>query len=205
MSLDGKTSVAAQDSRQLSCAESQAHTQQIRRQVDAILVGARTVCHDNPQLTVRVAVENETPLKQPTRVILSGRNQLPLNLKVFDSQLPGKTILATINKNDKTWFKSLISEKLEVLVLPKDSKGQIHLPSLLKELAHREITSLLVEGGMTVHESFFNEKLVNKIQVYMTPVFIGSLEKKQALQFLDFFQVGQDFHFIAHSKEDANV
>lgn len=194
MSLNGRTTVNAGDSKQLSCPESQQLTHQLRQQVDGILVGAHTVLQDDPQLTARLI---EAKDKQPTRIILSGRQQLPLSLHIFDQQLPGKTIIVSSNQDDKLWFKSILSEKIELIIVRKDNNGQIHLPTLLDELGNKQITSLLVEGGMKVHESFFRAHLVNKIQVQLTPFFIGSQGNKQPVQFCDSFIVGNDFHVLA--------
>lgn len=197
MSLDGRTSTQPQDSRQISSPESHQHTHKIRQQVDAILVGSQTAIQDNPQLTARAMPDEAVSLRQPLRIVLASKGNLPLHLKLLDGSLPGKTLIATTEAADKAWCQILEGRKVEVLVLPQDGRGQVHLPTLLDRLGEKEITSILVEGGKTVHSSFFNEGLVNKIQVYLAPVIIGSLNKKQVLSKLNFNTLGQDFSFSA--------
>ncbi len=195
MSLDGRTTTHPDDSRQISCPESHQHTHHIRRQVDAILVGAQTAIHDNPQLTARAPPGEPVPVKQPLRIVLSSKGNLPLQLKLFDGSLPGKTLVATTAAADSVWCRALEDRQVEVLRLPHNEKGQVVLPALLDQLGQRAITSLLVEGGGCVHASFFEEGLVNKIQVYLAPVVIGSLKQKQFLSRVEVSQLGQDYAF----------
>jgi diaminohydroxyphosphoribosylaminopyrimidine deaminase/5-amino-6-(5-phosphoribosylamino)uracil reductase len=196
MSLDGRTSTHPQDSRQISSQESQRHTHALRQAVDAILVGSQTAIHDNPQLTARAFTE-ELIQKQPLRIVLDSKGSLPLNLKLVNGSLPGKTLVATTAASEEGWRKSLETQGTEVVVLPEDELGRVSLPALLACLGKKEISSLLVEGGETIHASFFKEGLVNKIQVYLAPAIISSLIKKQFLSQLNCEALGQDFSFSA--------
>src|SRR3990167_6257782 len=183
MSLDGKTCVNTLDSKQISGIKANAHTHQLRREVDAILVGANTLCEDDPELTARSADGNV--IKHLTKIILAGKNRIPHHLNVFKNTSFGKTIIATSNEKHKEWFAPLLSEKIELLMLPKNKNGYPSLTVLLDELGKKEITSILVEGGMTTHQHFFAENLVNKIHVYLSPILIGTLQKKRPLIFSD--------------------
>jgi diaminohydroxyphosphoribosylaminopyrimidine deaminase/5-amino-6-(5-phosphoribosylamino)uracil reductase len=183
MSLDGKTVTHPDDARQISCAESNELTHNIRQQLDAILVGAKTAVLDNPLLTARV--KNSESSKQPLRIILSSEGDLPQDLKIFDAELSGKTLIATTVPIEM--------KNAEVLVLPKNSEGKVSLTALLDELGRRQISSLLVEGGMQVHENFFKENLVNKVSVFVAPVIIGAADKKAVLNNIKCTQLGRDF------------
>ncbi len=186
MSLDGKTITAPTDSKKISSDESQQHAHQIRMQADAILIGANTAILDDPLLTVRLT--NNVCDQHPIRIILAGKNPLPNHLRLFDKNLPGKTVVATSNLAST----KMLPKHIEVLELP--AKDQlISLPDLLKELGNKEITSLLVEGGMKVLESFYKENLVNKTHVYIAPTIIGNLTKKMPLKVLDSFNLGRDY------------
>lgn len=202
MSLDGKTIVNQPDSREISSAESLYHCHQVRRKVDAILVGAATARLDNPELTARFKPDDEVIAKQPIRIVLSSEGRLPLDLKIFSANSSAQTMIATTNAVDQSWQKALALKNIEVLVLPQDKNQKVHLPSLLDALAKKNITSLLVEGGTTVQQSFFKEDLVNKIDLYLCPVIISSLEKKQKVHNLDLTKVGRDFYLSADYKEE---
>lgn len=201
MSLDGKTIVSPHDDKQISSLTSQQHTHQIRQQVDAICIGARTACLDNPQLTARLALTERA--NQPIRIVLAGQQAFP-ELKLFNGELSGTTIIAT-TKTHQHLFEPLVRQNIELMILPADQYQQVSLPALLDELGKRNITSLLVEGGMTVHNSFFREALVNNIYVYLSPTFIGSLDQKRKLTIMNTFQLGKDFHFISSCQEVTHV
>lgn len=193
MSLDGKTVTHPIDSRNISSPQSRAMTHLTRQRVDAILVGAKTAVFDDPLLTVRT---NKTA-KHPIRIILSSDGNLPPNLKMFSQELPAKTIIATTNTSYSSPHKHV-----EALILRKNIEGRIDLNHLLIELGKQEITSLLVEGGMTTHESFIAEELVNEFQVYIAPVIIAARKKKKILTNLSLIQINQDYLFTTGEGEN---
>jgi diaminohydroxyphosphoribosylaminopyrimidine deaminase / 5-amino-6-(5-phosphoribosylamino)uracil reductase len=197
MSLDGKTITHPHDAKDISCRESRYASHAIRQQVDAILVGSKTAIDDDPLLTVRHHAADDAKSKQPIRIILASRGQLPLHLTMFDPSLPAHTIIATTDEADKDWCDAIRNKNIEVLFIAKNKQGQVDLPTLLDELGKKEITSLLVEGGMTVHQSFFNENLVNQIHVYLAPVIIGSLNNKKIVTNINLSRIDSDFYFTA--------
>lgn len=198
MSLDGKTVTHELDDRQISSKASQQLTHDIRQQVDAILIGSQTAIKDDPLLTVRYAKDI---IKQPLRIVLCSGTHLPLNLKLFDTTLPGKTIIAATDKLDSSCRQELNQKKIEVLILDKNQHDRVSIPHLLDTLGARSITSLLVEGGMTVHEDFFRENCVNQTQVFLSPVIIGSLEKKLHLTNINLEKSGCDLYLTANEEK----
>ncbi|HZV51767.1 MAG TPA: bifunctional diaminohydroxyphosphoribosylaminopyrimidine deaminase/5-amino-6-(5-phosphoribosylamino)uracil reductase RibD [Candidatus Dormibacteraeota bacterium] len=55
------------------------------------------------------------------------------------------------------------------------------LPGLLDRLGSMGIISLLVEGGATVHGSFFDAGLVDRVYAYLAPVIVGGREAPSAV------------------------
>ncbi len=194
MSLDGKTITHPEDDKQISSATSQQLTHDIRQQVDAILIGSQTAIQDDPLLTVRYAKEI---IKQPIRIILCSGTHLPLNLKLFDTTLPGKTMVAATDKFDATCKSELNQRNIDVITLNTNKDGRISIPHLLDTLGQQQITSLLVEGGMTLHEDFFRENCVNQTHVFVAPVIIGSHSKKLPLNNIHLEKLGCDIYLTA--------
>ena len=201
MSLDGKTCAHQHDTANISCDQSRQQAHQIRQYVDAILVGANTARIDNPQLTARYGHAG----KQPKRIILSSNGKLPLSLNMFNPSMPSQTIVATTDAIDSVIANDLRSRGIEILITAKDDRGMVDLHDLLFQLGKREIISMLVEGGMRVLESFFQENLVNQISVFLAPVIIGTLEKKKLLTNINLSQIEQDFHITASTEESSYV
>ncbi len=198
MSLDGKTITHPEDSRDISNTISRKHSHQTRQQVDAILIGANTAVNDNPQLNVRFA--NDLT-KQPLRIVLSTKANLPLNLKLF-TESPENTLLVTTHHADATILQQLRAQQVNILIVA-EKENRIDLQTLLIELGKRNITSLLVEGGMTVLHDFFAQHLVNQIQVYLAPNIIAAMPQKQQLANMKVQTLEQDlFISIATTGEE---
>ncbi len=171
MSLDGKIATRSRDSKWISGEESRQYVHSLRQKVDAIIVGVDTVLADDPQLTARVVSDNE--IKQPLRVVVDSHARTPTQARVL--QPPGKTLLATLLPLDKVKARGLTEMGAEVLELPSID-GVVDLRELLKQLGHREITSVLVEGGGRLLGSFFDLGLVDKVVAFVAPMIIGGKE-----------------------------
>ena len=91
-SLDGKIATSTGDSRWITGEASRRRGQQVRREVDAILVGVNTVLQDDPQLTARDEA-GATLERQPLRVVVDSRGRTPQSARMLSE--PGSTIIGT--------------------------------------------------------------------------------------------------------------
>lgn len=154
-SLDGKISTRTGDSKWISGAEARKFVHHLRGRVDAIIVGARTVLKDDPLLTARIKGVSAKrpsaagPIKQPLRVILCGDSKIPASARLFSGG-GGDVILARPRKD-----------------------GRVDIRSLLKDLAKRGVTHVLIEGGGEVIASAFEAKVVDKVCFFISPKIIG--------------------------------
>jgi diaminohydroxyphosphoribosylaminopyrimidine deaminase/5-amino-6-(5-phosphoribosylamino)uracil reductase len=169
VSLDGKIATASGDSRWISSPESRAHAHTLRDQVDAILVGIGTVMVDNPRLTTRLKSGKG---RDPTRVILDSKLQIPLKAKALNQRTETDIIIATTARADGRRAQELRGQGVEVWVLPSE-KGRVSLRRLLSQIAERGITTLLVEGGGEVAGSFLRQGLVDRVCYYLAPLLVG--------------------------------
>jgi diaminohydroxyphosphoribosylaminopyrimidine deaminase/5-amino-6-(5-phosphoribosylamino)uracil reductase len=186
MSLDGKIATRTGDSKWISGEESRRYVHYLRYINDAIMVGVNTVLTDDPQLTVRCCSRGGTSHKQPVRVIVDSTGRTPSNAQVFNA--PGKAILATGRSTDRSPGVGLSTDRspgagrpagaqVESLMLPV-KRGMVDLPPLLRALGERDITGVLVEGGGTLLGSLFDQKLVDKVIVFVAPMIIGGKQAK---------------------------
>jgi diaminohydroxyphosphoribosylaminopyrimidine deaminase/5-amino-6-(5-phosphoribosylamino)uracil reductase len=54
-----------------------------------------------------------------------------------------------------------------------DDAGQLDLAAVLCELGRAQLTSVLVEGGSRVHTAFLRANLVDEVNIFVAPIFIG--------------------------------
>lgn len=170
MSLDGKIATRTGDSRWVTGEESRMWVHRLRNQVDAILVGSRTVMLDDPSLTTRLPQE---AVQDPIRVILDSSEYLSGDRKVFNTESAAPTWIAVEEKR-------AIEGVDEVIQIPKGAGG-LDMEMLMRELARREVTSVLIEGGGTTHASAFEAGLVDKVMFFIAPKIIGGREAVSAV------------------------
>ncbi len=113
MSLDGRLTRPPGESQWLTSEASRADAMQLRARVDAILIGANTMRHDNPRLTVR-----EIPgARQPLRVVLTRSGELPRDAHLFTDEhrertlvFRGKTLRAVLRELGRKHVTSVLIE-----------------------------------------------------------------------------------------------
>jgi diaminohydroxyphosphoribosylaminopyrimidine deaminase/5-amino-6-(5-phosphoribosylamino)uracil reductase len=175
-SLDGRIAAASGDSRWVSGPETREWAHELRTKVDAILVGSTTIVIDDPLLTARPGGRDAE--RQPLRVVVDSRGRTPPMARVLTG--PAKTLIATLEDAPEAWSASLRAARAEVLTLPSDG-DRVDLEALLRELAGRDVVSLLVEGGGVILGSFFDGGLVDKVNAVIAPIIVGAADAPAAV------------------------
>jgi diaminohydroxyphosphoribosylaminopyrimidine deaminase / 5-amino-6-(5-phosphoribosylamino)uracil reductase len=199
MTLDGRIAADSGDSKWITAIKAREHAHYYRCWLGAVLVGANTISMDDPMLTPHLITANN--IKFPWRIVLDGAGSSPESVKIFAVNPEAKTLVVTTEKAASNWRKNLALKKVEMLVLPAEQNGKVKLNLLLDELGKREITGLLVEGGQGVLTSFFKEKLVNKIHVYVAPKLIGGAKNFTPLGNMDLVNMTQSLNLTYEKYE----
>ena len=168
MTLDGKIATRSGDSRWISGEAAQRWAHRLRARHAAVLVGLGTALADDPLLTVR-----HVRGRQPTRIVLDARGELPLESRLVQSAMDVPLWVATTELAPEAWRWALVGKGVEVLEIATDSQGYIDIKALLCELGSREIMSVLVEGGSKVLGSFFDAGLWNQVSAVIAPKLAG--------------------------------
>ncbi|MBI4188409.1 MAG: bifunctional diaminohydroxyphosphoribosylaminopyrimidine deaminase/5-amino-6-(5-phosphoribosylamino)uracil reductase RibD [Chloroflexi bacterium] len=179
VSLDGKIATRSGDSEWISGREARKYVQSLRYVADAIMAGANTVIADDPHLTRRCGDRGGRVRKQPLRVIVDGRGRTPVTAQIFSE--PGKVLLAVGDVVGAEKKMALVQAGAELLELPSGN-GSVDLRHLLKALAEREVTSVLVEGGGILLGSLFDSGLVDKVVAFIAPIIIGGEGARTAVE-----------------------
>ena len=179
VSLDGKIATKSGDSKWISCEAARKQVHNLRYTTDCIMAGVNTVLVDDPHLTARSCGGRGGKARvQPLRVVVDSKGRTPLTARVFSE--PGKTLLASAKSVKPKEKEAYAQVGAELLELPS-AEGRVDLEELLKVLAQREITSVLVEGGGILLGSLFDHGLVDKVIAFVAPIIIGGKEAKTAV------------------------
>jgi diaminohydroxyphosphoribosylaminopyrimidine deaminase/5-amino-6-(5-phosphoribosylamino)uracil reductase len=125
--------------------------------------------HDNPSLDCRARAG-----RNPFRVIIDSKLQIPLNAKVLKHK-DSKTIIATTRKASVRKIKLLENHGHKVLLI-KEKSGNVDLKVLMKELGKMFITSVMIEGGSSISASALSSRIVDKVMFFTAPKIIGGTD-----------------------------
>ena len=93
----------------------------------------------------RLTVRGRKGARQPWRVVVTRSGKLPPEAHLFTDEHQERTLVF---------------------------RGQ-SLRAVLKELGRREVTSVLIEGGMEVLGEAFDRRLADRVQFYVAPLILG--------------------------------
>jgi diaminohydroxyphosphoribosylaminopyrimidine deaminase/5-amino-6-(5-phosphoribosylamino)uracil reductase len=180
MTLDGKLATASGESRWISGEPARRYVHRLRRELDAVLIGLRTVLHDDPELTARIMIGGSRSgrrqvryaTRQPMRVILDSRLQLPPGARVLTPTAGAKTLIATTAKAPARRIEQLRARGISVLVLPAEH-GRVSLRACLTQLGRLGVSSLMIEGGGEVNASAVRAQLVQRVILFVAPCLLG--------------------------------
>ncbi len=168
MSLDGRVAAAPGERTRITGAAATRAIHRQRAEVDAIAVGSGTVLADDPLLTARGAYRAR-PL---TRVVFDRRLRTPANARVLSTLDAGPVIImstpsAADAAPDHVRALCATGARVELLQPPATLRTALEL------LASEGITSLVVEGGPTLHAAFWDAGLVDGVDLYVAPRALG--------------------------------
>lgn len=176
-SLDGKIATATGESQWITGETARKHVHKLRNEVDAVLVGIGTVKKDDPSLDCRIRGG-----KNPYRIIVDGRLQIPLNAKVLKYN-DGKTIIAAFKQIPDAQCPPHIDNKINRLMnmgikvlTVKNADGKVDFKDLMKQLGRLNITSVMIEGGSSINASALSSGIVDKVMLFTAPKIIGGID-----------------------------
>ena len=167
-SLDNRLTARAGERTPLTSEDSQRHAHAVRAEVDAIAVGSGTLLVDDPLLTARY-VHRCRPL---TRVLFDRRLRIPPSARVFSTLEAGPVIIVTTPETmARTPERARDLERVGAELEPIPG-GE--LTEAFARLGHRQMTSVVLEGGAALHAAAWKAGLVDAVHLYVAPVNLGA-------------------------------
>ncbi len=203
MTLDGKIATETGSSN-ISGKEDLIRVHELRKEVDAIMVGINTVIADDPRLTVH-KIESKKE-DNPIRVVVDGKGRIPIESRITNDDAPTIIAVSDDYKSDLT-----ASDKYQVL----KNKGvdfffagenQVDLAKLMNYLYEKGVKTLMLEGGSTLNFSMIKDGLIDEIRICVAPMVVGgvnaislfggdgfmTMDENVKLELVDSFSCGKD-------------
>jgi diaminohydroxyphosphoribosylaminopyrimidine deaminase/5-amino-6-(5-phosphoribosylamino)uracil reductase len=199
--LDGRTGLPSGESQWITGEAARADGHAWRARACAILTGIGTVRDDDPQLTVRAI---DTP-RQPQRVLIDSRLDVPLGAKILEGAPPWIFCSAGADASKA----ELLADGGAEIIPMANEHGKVDLPAMLGALAERGINELHVEAGHKLNGSLLREGCVDELLLYIAPSLLGNapgmfdfeppstLDARTHLRFHRIDRLGDDLRILA--------
>jgi 2,5-diamino-6-(ribosylamino)-4(3H)-pyrimidinone 5'-phosphate reductase len=176
-SADGKIDTVERRGAAVSSAADRARVDRLRAEVDAVMVGGRTLRQEDPRLTVRSAdlraertargqPENPAKVAVTTTLPFSSRPSAAR----FLTHGPARVIVFVPDSVPTEARRAVEGLGAQVFAC---GTSRVDLEAALRILHELGIRRLLVEGGATLNFELLRLQLVDEIQVFVAPVIFG--------------------------------
>jgi 2,5-diamino-6-(ribosylamino)-4(3H)-pyrimidinone 5'-phosphate reductase len=197
MTLDGKMATKTGSSK-ISGKEDLIRVHELRKEVDAIMVGINTVLVDDPKLTVHKIPSSKHD--NPLRVIVDSKARTPESSRALNSDAP--TLIAVTESAQPEKVEAL-KKRVEVI---ECGQKRVDLEKLMGYLFKIGIKTLMLEGGSTLNYSMLANGLVSELRICIAPMIAGgkyaktladgdgvdNMEDSVKLEFKKSYKLGND-------------
>ena len=169
VSADGKVGLPGRKPARVTGEAANARVHLMRATNDAVLTGIGTVLADDPQLTCRLpGMESRSPV----RVVLDSQLRLPTGSRLAKSAT--RTLdWVFVDESVKPEHEDALTQAgVEVLRVP-GAAGRLDLAAVLRGLAGRGITRVMVEAGPIVSAAFLAADLIDEAALFRSPNALG--------------------------------
>lgn len=167
--LDGKIATSTGHSQWITSLEARRFSRRLRNDFDAIMVGVDTVLKDNP------ALNSSDPRKPLKKIVVDSRLRTPLQARFFQDCDPKDCWIAAAASADPARIQLYQRRGHEVIVCPA-RHGRVDLAWLFRCLPSKGIASVLIEGGARLIGAALQDKLVDRMHMYIAPVILGDAD-----------------------------
>ena len=169
VSADEKVGLAGRRPAAITGDAARDRVHRLRAAADAILIGIGTALADDPLLTCRLPGMEAL---SPVRVVLDSNLRLPVSGRLVQSARDVPLWVLAVQSAPAAPEEALRRAAVEVIRV-RDLDGRLDLPQVLRVLAERGITRLMVEGGPITAAAFVAADLVDEAELFRGVPVIG--------------------------------
>jgi len=176
MTADGKTDTVSRSGTRISSKEDLKRVDKLRAEMDAVMVGGRTLLENDPRLTVKAERLRQEHLQRglspnPIKVGMVTRANLRPDSRFLNAG-PARMIIFTTTQSDPDQIDRLEKQEVQVFVLGDE---QVDLVLSMQKLMELGVQRLLVEGGGRLNELLLRLRLVDEMSIYVAPLIFGGM------------------------------
>jgi diaminohydroxyphosphoribosylaminopyrimidine deaminase/5-amino-6-(5-phosphoribosylamino)uracil reductase len=170
VSADGKAGAAGRKPVAITGEAAREQVHLMRAQSDAIMIGIGTALVDDPLLTCRLPGMGKI---SPVRIVLDSTLRLPPGSRLAKSACEVPLWVIAAADAPKAREDALHAEGVEILHSAGNG-GRFDLSAVLKLLAVRGVTRLMVEGGPALASALLAADLVDEAQLFHSQQAVGA-------------------------------
>lgn len=167
-SLDGRIATASGESQWITSEASRAMVHAMRAAHDAVMIGAETARADNPSLLART---DPPATRQPLRVVVTSRLDIPLEGKLLDGASP--LVVFSAERANPAKHAILEAAGARVEQVASGANG-LDMGAVLERLGALDVESVLVEGGGKLAASLVAAGAVDRLEWFRAPMLLGA-------------------------------
>jgi diaminohydroxyphosphoribosylaminopyrimidine deaminase/5-amino-6-(5-phosphoribosylamino)uracil reductase len=180
LTLDGRIADRQGASKWITGPAARGVVQAWRRRADAVLVGAGTVCADDPSLRCRLPGG-----KGRWRVVVDSAGRTPATAQVLTDAAAADTIMATTTACPAPVRAAWSRHGARVWTF-RPAGGRVPLRTLLRRLAREGVMHVLCEGGGELAGALIRDGLTDEGLFFYAPVVLGDARARSGVSGADF-------------------
>jgi diaminohydroxyphosphoribosylaminopyrimidine deaminase/5-amino-6-(5-phosphoribosylamino)uracil reductase len=168
LSLDGRIAATQPGSGWISSEPSRELSHRWRNECDAVMVGAGTIMIDNPRLTCRLKGGRD-----PIRIVVDAALRTSPQAHIYRLRSLAPTLLVTLPENLEKANKLSKRRNVEIIAVRPAPEG-VDIRAMMRELAARGISKILLEGGAHLAAAVLHVKMVDRVAFFIAPKIFGA-------------------------------
>jgi diaminohydroxyphosphoribosylaminopyrimidine deaminase / 5-amino-6-(5-phosphoribosylamino)uracil reductase len=174
--IDGKIAAFNGISKWITSEDTRNYSREKRFEADGMIVGINTVLKDNPSLDFTAPAflvrQNLIAKKRYYKIVLDPGLKTPGTAKIWENK--NATVILVVSASARTEKTPglLLRENCEIIKL-KTVNGKFNIKELLDSLFKKNIGIIIVEGGNITLSSFWEEKLADRVDVFIGNKILG--------------------------------